>query len=127
MPFKDKEKQRACARESYRRHGKKWAAKRKSQQYEHHIKYFYGLSLDEYNALKASQDGKCAICRQEAARLFVDHIHDTNGVSRKGKRVRGLLCSKCNLLIGHAKESVIILAEAIRYLERHGNNSNVTK
>jgi hypothetical protein len=45
-------------------------------------------------------------------RLAVDHCHQTD-------RVRGLLCSKCNLLIGLAKEDPTILKTAASYLEEN--------
>ena len=32
--------------------------------------------------------------------------------------IRGLLCNKCNLMIGHARDSVDILLAAIEYLQR---------
>ena len=42
--------------------------------------------------------------------LVVDHCHDTN-------RVRGLLCTNCNVAIGHMKDDVERLRAAISYLE----------
>ena len=42
-------------------------------------------------------------------KAFVDHCHDT-------KKVRGLLCAKCNTLLGMAKDDVSILQNAITYL-----------
>ncbi len=38
------------------------------------------------------------------------------------KKVRQLLCSDCNLVIGLAKENPAILASAILYLKKHGKN-----
>jgi hypothetical protein len=43
----------------------------------------------------------------------VDHDHTT-------KKVRGLLCRHCNLLLGYCEENVLVLQRAINYL-----NSNV--
>jgi hypothetical protein len=34
--------------------------------------------------------------------------------------VRGILCSKCNLVLGHARESTEILYRAIVYLSERG-------
>ena len=42
-------------------------------------------------------------------RLAVDHNHTTG-------KVRGLLCSNCNTLLGKAKDNVNILQAAIDYL-----------
>lgn len=75
----------------------------------------YGITLEQYNAMLASQDHGCKICKSKtsnskaAKSLFVDHCHRT-GV------VRGILCNKCNAGIAYFNESKELLAEAIRYL-----------
>lgn len=77
----------------------------------------FGLSPEQYDILLASQDGRCAVCRghdQTGKRLAVDHCHVSD-------RVRGLLCMSCNLILGHAKDSVPMLKQAIDYLERHSS------
>lgn len=57
----------------------------------------YGLTPDDFNRILAAQDGLCAICRGgpngAGKRLHVDHCHDS-------KKIRGLLCAKCNTAIG---------------------------
>jgi len=77
----------------------------------------YGLTLDAYEILLRSQDSQCAICgaergatRHEA--LCVDHRHSDGSV-------RGLLCRRCNLLLGHAEDSVALLQAAVAYLESY--------
>ena len=58
------------------------------------------------------QENKCAICGSvlsDTNKAFVDHCHNT-------KKVRGLLCAKCNTLLGMAKDDVSILQNAITYL-----------
>lgn len=75
----------------------------------------YKLSRDNYDKMFINQDGKCAICnvtfnynyRNKSPRI--DHNHDTGDV-------RGLLCDKCNILIGQARDNIIILKSAIKYL-----------
>lgn len=79
------------------------------------LKKFYNITLEQYNQMLAFQNDKCAICkihRSLAGKkgLFVDHNHKNN-------QIRGLLCSKCNFLIGLSQEDVKILSEAIQYLE----------
>jgi hypothetical protein len=78
------------------------------------LKRWYGITLDEYNVLLDSQNGKCAICGIDKPMgvgcFHVDHDHITN-------KVRGLLCQKCNMGIGALQDSPTILRKAAEYLE----------
>lgn len=79
----------------------------------------FGMTEADYVAILASQDGKCAICQADrpGARrrnFAVDHCHNT-------KVIRGLLCNRCNLLIGIAKDDIGLLRTSIDYLERNPN------
>lgn len=74
------------------------------------LKKRYSITVDEYDALHAAQQGICAICKSETDKLVVDHDHNTG-------KVRGLLCNTCNLGIGGLKDSPTILLSAIDYLE----------
>jgi Recombination endonuclease VII len=66
----------------------------------------YGLSLEDYNAMLAHQDDKCACCHgiktevvtNKNGHLFVDHCHQTG-------QVRGLVCGPCNTMLGLMKDS----------------------
>ena len=79
----------------------------------------YGSTVGDIEALAEKQENSCAICgthRDDIVHasfkynpLVVDHDHATGAV-------RGLLCSTCNSLLGHAKDDVHILASAIAYL-----------
>ena len=76
----------------------------------------YGLTIEQYNAMLAGQNGTCGICKLvclTGKRLAVDHCHDT-------KIVRGLLCANCNTGNGSLKESPKNLAASLRYLAKHG-------
>lgn len=78
----------------------------------------YNLSPTDVERMLKEQDGRCAICRgligpEWYGNLHVDHNHTTG-------KVRGLLCSACNTGLGLFKDSVRRLAQAIVYLEAHG-------
>lgn len=72
----------------------------------------YGITIEEYERIFEQQDGKCKICDNVAngkGRLHVDHCHDTG-------KVRGLLCSSCNIGLGLFKHNADLLNEAIGYV-----------
>lgn len=78
------------------------------------LKRLYGITVDDYENILKAQGGGCAICGKkqgvEKKRLAVDHSH-------KDRRVRGLLCHRCNKwLVGkHVDGSLLI--KAGQYLE----------
>ena len=57
----------------------------------------YKLTVEQYDVILAYQGGVCYACHQpepvKGRRLSVDHDHETG-------LVRGLLCSRCNPIIG---------------------------
>lgn len=75
----------------------------------------------DYNALFASQDGKCAICglpetvkdsrNGRKRKLAIDHCHGTG-------KIRGLLCTRCNQGLGFFKDDTARIAAAITYLKK---------
>ena len=74
--------------------------------------YRYDLTPNEYRHLYLNQHGSCAICDEPTAQatdLVVDHNHGSG-------EVRGLLCNRCNLGLGHFQDDPEKLARAIRYL-----------
>jgi hypothetical protein len=88
------------------------------------LKNFYGLTVEQYDAMLAAQGGGCAICGAVAAdstgrSLHVDHDHNCcPGERTCGKCVRGLLCRRCNLGIAHFNERADLLVGASQYLSR---------
>jgi len=75
----------------------------------------YGIGLEEFTDLLAKQGGGCAICgatkgSKKSDRLFVDHDHKTG-------KVRGLLCHRCNCMLGYSRDKVSNLRRGIQYLE----------
>ena len=84
------------------------------------LKLKYGISLEQYDALLAAQNNSCAICGSDkanstGARFHVDHCHTTG-------KVRGLLCYKCNSVLGYANDDQRILAKAMLYLSGDTRN-----
>lgn len=74
----------------------------------------YGITHAEYLALLEAQGGVCAICGNGPSKtrtLHVDHDHVTG-------TVRGLLCTRCNPMLGYAHDDVAVLQAAIAYLTR---------
>jgi hypothetical protein len=76
----------------------------------------YGISLQEVRDMRERSGGICSICNQEGQhhhkRLVIDHDHNTG-------KVRGLICSKCNSMIGWCGENTETLQNLIEYLNKH--------
>ena len=79
------------------------------------LKKLYNITLKEYNYLLKTQNGRCAICngyeKVKNRNLAVDHNHKTN-------KIRGLLCYRCNVLLGMAHDDINFLYKIIKYLKR---------
>ncbi len=98
----DKERNREATRRYQQRHPERVAESNRAS----HLMAYYGITNADYAARLAEQGGVCAICgrpeRQIHPRsgvvqsLSVDHDHKTG-------EVRGLLCSRCNRLVGRAE------------------------
>lgn len=77
-------------------------------------------NLDDYERMLSKQNGVCGMCKGQnnttrngkIKRFNIDHDHKTG-------KVRGLLCSFCNSLLGYSKDSIEILEYAILYLKSH--------
>jgi hypothetical protein len=70
------------------------------------------------------EDTECAICGSDQD-LVIDHDHNCcPGMWSCGKCVRGMLCRKCNLGIGHLRDDVTLILRAAEYIleraERRG-------
>lgn len=82
----------------------------------------YNLSDKEYEILLESQNYCCAICKIKLDNTsrhtspHIDHCHESekNGVIK----VRGILCSQCNVGLGHFYDNEDSLLAAIQYLRK---------
>jgi hypothetical protein len=104
---------RSCMRQRHRDRYK--ATNGKDRVFDQSLRRLYGITLEQYKAKEAEQEGRCAVCGQVPEtdrRMHVDHDHVTG-------KLRDLLCHHCNLLLGNAQDSVERLRLAIAYLQRH--------
>jgi len=91
------------------------------------LKKGFGITLVDYNKMNADQNGVCAICGNKETmvnprhlhgkpqNLSVDHCHETG-------KIRGLLCSSCNVGLGYFKDNVALIEKAMNYLLKHKEN-----
>lgn len=76
------------------------------------LKIRFGITPEQYDQMFLFQKGLCGICGEPSLRrLAVDHDHSTG-------KIRGLLCTGCNLGIGNFKEDINRMALGIVYLAR---------
>lgn len=78
------------------------------------LKKEYGITLEERDAMLLANGSKCPICETKEPNPYwaVDHCHRTG-------KVRGVICSRCNSLLGMAKDNIFTLQSAITYLSNH--------
>lgn len=90
------------------------AAKRRSEQaWAARIKRTYGITAEEYEAIKEHQGGVCAICNRangKTRRLSVDHDHKTGAI-------RGILCRPCNNILGQLRDDAVAALRVVWYLQ----------
>lgn len=101
---------RECKAKEREKDGRAAASVRKWQ-----MKDRYGLEPADYHRMLSEQGGGCAICGtfdpQGRGRFHIDHDH-TNG------RIRGLLCTECNIGLGKFKDDPELVRKAVDYLDR---------
>jgi len=57
------------------------------------MKWKYGITEEQRRQMYFDQNGECGLCHRPISYDETDHDHNTD-------RVRGLVCHKCNMLIG---------------------------
>lgn len=117
-------------REHLRAYQRRWRAANKDRvrEYNKNHRHYYdpvkarakalrrkfGITQEQYEAMRAAQKNRCAICATNRpggkGDWHVDHDHRT-------KRVRGLLCQNCNVGLGNFKDSPERLRSAAKYLK----------
>ena len=106
------EEDRARKRIWYQAHKNEFCIVRKKSR----ILKKYGLTLEEYEAIKTKQNGECLICHK-TTELLLDHSHRTG-------YIRGMLCDRCNRGLGYFMDNPEILLNAAKYLL---DSKNVSK
>ena len=89
-----------------------------------HLWNQYKLPWAEFQELRAQQENACAICRtlfgDDLKLIHTDHDHACDhpdkGVSSCRACVRGLLCPRCNILLGWIENNRSQLPLALAYL-----------
>jgi len=96
--------------------GKDYYAAHKKENKDAKLRRLFGINLEVYRRLVASQRGRCAACHRPlgdfvdgALRPVVDHDHNS-------LKVRGVIHANCNCIIGFAREEPIVLEHLANYL-----------
>lgn len=101
--------------------------KYESRNPQRHIKTKFGVDPSTKEILLISQNYECAACRSTEhnnpknkgdSGWCLDHNHETGSI-------RGVLCWRCNVTLGHSMESVERLMALANYLEKHTLTSGV--
>jgi hypothetical protein len=100
-----------CRRRSEWRERNKEDGKSYSRYKENYLRWNYGISLAQFDAILDTQKRLCAICDVYLTRPFVDHNHETG-------EIRGFVCCRCNTLVGYIERGKQgIVGKIYRYLE----------
>lgn len=91
------------------------------------LKREYGISESDYDRMLDEQHGVCAICElpetrlsrhtERPMRLAIDHSHETG-------EIRGLLCHRCNTILGSTYDNPVLLMRLAKYLARQRGGSH---
>jgi hypothetical protein len=118
-------RKRPSVRKSHLRASKKYREKYPDRVSKANLKWFYkvpnrhrliryGITEERFAVLVEAQQGKCAICKTEKPEgrwgvWQIDHDHSCCTTQAKccGKCVRGLLCFKCNFMLGMYETNIL--------------------
>jgi Recombination endonuclease VII len=109
-----------CSKE---RQKTRWNSRSPKKRLEQHLKYKYDLTINELMDQFKKQNENCAICEVTLPDLLVynnrkrgyaiDHNH-------KNGQFRGILCLKCNSMLGMSNDNPDVLVKASSYLKERG-------
>lgn len=110
-------RRRAANPELYREINRRYRAKRRAQRTDWVQADNWrrrGINVEDAREALRAHDGRCACCGSPDHRgrgWQMDHDHKTG-------KVRGILCSRCNLGIGHLGDDADGVRKALAYLTR---------
>ena len=103
----------------HRARNREWIKNHPQEVRANRLKNEYGMSMADYDAKVQAQNGVCEICKRAPVKhagnkygFVVDHDH-------KNGKTRGLLCQRCNVLLGKAEDDPELLQRFIDYLRRY--------
>ncbi len=80
------------------------------------MKQDFGLTEIQFQSMMNDQKGCCEICGKDFSELShrapIDHNHNNGSI-------RGLLCTRCNTLLGHIELNEGLLQNIINYLNKY--------
>ena len=107
-------KKRAKCKPCLARKKREYYKKNPDKARRRNLKTLYGIDVETYDLMAKQQNNCCGACEKPTDNLVVDHCHTTG-------KVRGLLCSNCNLALGHFGDSIWKLENAMEYLIENGH------
>ena len=99
---------------------KEYRSKNRAKAYQQELMRKYNVDSDWFEQQIKRQDGKCECCGKQFeignkhTTPHLDHCHKT-------QQVRGILCNRCNSVLGLCEDDADLLASLERYLRKcHG-------
>lgn len=100
-------------REARLEYQRKWTVRQPGYHRRYALRRKYGMTSDDFWRLVEDQEGRCTCGRYlDFTNTCVDHCHKTG-------KVRGLLCTPCNLALGHTGDDPKTLMSLASYVVWH--------
>ncbi len=104
-----------------------WARNNPQSLRRYHLQNTYNLTVEQYLEMYSEQQGLCQLCfdpetvidtRTNKLRpLSIDHDHSCCPSKKScGKCIRGLLCHRCNMVLGACEDNYDLLIRMADYL-----------
>lgn len=71
----------------------------------------YGITKKIFDDYIEEHNNCCPICNKLLEKKIIDHDHSTGNF-------RGVICNKCNTILGMANDNIEILQNSINYLSK---------